>query len=130
DEQVALGRYQGVGVGTAGGLHGRDVARVGLVADVEDLDALPRGLLGRGLARARAGAVRARGVGGQDQQVPGDRYVVLGSGAQDLADHFGAGGTADVPDDEAVVVAREGVSALERQVGVESPEGLLGYVDQ
>src|SRR5690606_9224163 len=114
---LALG-HQRVGVRAAGGLDGGDVARVALVADVEDLHALPRGLLGRRLRGAVATAVAARGVGGQEQQVAGDGDVVLRAGAQYLSHGSGRLGVADVEDAEAVVVPGEGVPALEGQVRI------------
>src|SRR5690606_39219542 len=124
---LALG-YQGVGVGAAGGLDGGDVARVPLVADVEDLHALPGGLLGGRLGGAVATAVAARGVGGQEQQVAGDGDVVLRAGAQELGDRLRRSRVADVEDAEAVVVPGEGVPALEGQVRIGPGQRVLGDV--
>lgn len=120
-DAAALG-HQGVGVRTAGRLHGGHVLGVAHVADVEDADALPCLLLGRRQGAAPAGVVAARGVDGQDEQVPGDGDIALAARAEDLGDDLGRGGAADVVDDETVVVPREGVVALEGEVGVEPGE--------
>ena len=72
-----------------------------------------------GWRRAGARVVAARRVGGQEEQVAVDRDVVLRAGAEHLATIFGRARVADVVDDEAVVVAGEGVLALEREVGVD-----------
>ncbi len=126
---VALGN-QRVGVRSARGLDGGDVLRIALVADVEDLHALPGRLLRGGLGGAGARVVAARGVRGEEQQVPGDGNVVLRSGTQHLGDRARCLRIADVEDPEAVVVSGEGVLPLEGQVRVQPLEGILGDIGE
>ncbi|GHC90180.1 hypothetical protein GCM10007079_36290 [Nocardiopsis terrae] len=120
---AVLAGHQGVGVGTAVGTHGGHVLRVGLVRDVEDPDALEPVGIGGGHG-GRAALVTGPGVvHGEVQQVPADRDVSLTTGAQHLGDDPGSFGFGDVVDDEAVVVAADGVVTRERQVRVEGVHG-------
>ena len=123
DGRAVLSGHQGVRVRAAVGLHRLDVARVGLVADVEDLDALPGLLDRRRLGDAVAGVVAARGVGGEEEQVAVDGDVVLGARAEHLRHDLRLRRVRDVVDGESVVVADVRERPLEGHVGA---EGALG----
>ena len=135
DEGAVAVRHERVRVRAARRLDHVEELRRGRVGDVEDAHALVTRAMARGvdgLGRARAVLAGLAGVDRLEQEalaahlVDGD--VVLRAVAREVGDHARLVG-GDVEDAEAAVVARVGVVAPERQVGVDRAV-LVGVADE
>src|SRR5687768_15051789 len=117
----------GVRVRAAAGLHVRHVSWIVEVADVEDTQAAQAVLAHRILNTAAAAIeAAAEALTGNEEQIPIDRDVALGSGAEERLPQGRRRGIRDVPEHEAVVVALNRVIAEEREVRVRAARELIG----